>query len=146
MGNRSDRMIRIGAVCDITGESKSTTYRRIADDDDDFPPPYHFGAAARWSENEVRAWVARKMREQRGERPLTLLLDNLPEDVREAFGRLLDAWSSDDLAELERAWQEFRAAKLASIGEDAASEPVDVPSAAGPADAGAAAWLGRGRP
>lgn len=44
------------------GVSKRTIYNRMADAVDPFPQPSHIGAAVRWDEREVEAWVVRQKR------------------------------------------------------------------------------------
>lgn len=51
MNLKSYRMLKIAAVCDKTGCSKSKIYSLIKEDQ--FPHPVRIGGASRWIEHEV---------------------------------------------------------------------------------------------
>ena len=54
----TDRLVMLRVVEDIVGLKRTRIYKLIRESD--FPPPYKpGGAGSRWSEAEVRAWVAR---------------------------------------------------------------------------------------
>jgi prophage regulatory protein len=54
----TDRLVMLKVVEDIVGLKRTRIYKLIRETD--FPPPYKpGGAGSRWSEAEVRAWVAR---------------------------------------------------------------------------------------
>jgi len=55
----SDRLLRLPAVKDLTGLSRTAIYAAIARGD--FPRPIKLGRLSAWSESEVRSWIeARK--------------------------------------------------------------------------------------
>lgn len=63
--DRPDRILRLPAVADRTGLSRTTIYRKAAAGD--FPPPVKLGArASGWHESVVDAWIA--SREPAGDR------------------------------------------------------------------------------
>lgn len=54
------RAIRLNGVCDLTGASRSTIWRRVLDDPD-FPKPFKLSAGITvWDEGEVFSWIAAK--------------------------------------------------------------------------------------
>jgi prophage regulatory protein len=54
----TERLVMLKVVQDIVGLKRTRIYKLISETD--FPPPYKpGGAGSRWSEAEVRAWVAR---------------------------------------------------------------------------------------
>ena len=54
----TDRLVMLRVVEDIVGLKRTRIYKLIRESD--FPPPYKpGGAGSRWSEAEVRAWIAR---------------------------------------------------------------------------------------
>jgi predicted DNA-binding transcriptional regulator AlpA len=55
-----NRAIRLDRVCDLTGASRSTIWRRVLDDPD-FPKPFKLSAGITvWDEGEVFTWIAAK--------------------------------------------------------------------------------------
>lgn len=57
MSERTDRVLRLNAVLDRTGLTRSTLYRKIADGS--FPRQLRLSAnCAGWYESEVNAWIA----------------------------------------------------------------------------------------
>jgi prophage regulatory protein len=53
----TDRLVMLRVVEDIVGLKRTRIYKLIRESD--FPPPYKpGGVGSRWSEAEVRAWVA----------------------------------------------------------------------------------------
>ncbi len=54
------RAIRLDRVCDLTGVSRSTIWRRVLDDPD-FPKPFKLSAGITvWDEAEIIAWLVSK--------------------------------------------------------------------------------------
>ncbi len=54
------RAIRLDRVCDLTGASRSTIWRRVLDDPD-FPKPFKLSAGITvWDEGEVFHWLVTK--------------------------------------------------------------------------------------
>jgi predicted DNA-binding transcriptional regulator AlpA len=54
------RAIRLDRVCDLTGASRSTIWRRVLDDRD-FPKPFKLSAGITvWDEAEIIAWLVSK--------------------------------------------------------------------------------------
>ena len=52
----SDRLLRRQEVEELTGLSRSSIYRRMADGE--FPRPVRVGAlAVRWKESDITAWI-----------------------------------------------------------------------------------------
>ena len=52
----SDRLLRRTEVEELTGLSRSSIYRRMADGE--FPRPVRVGAlAVRWKESDITAWI-----------------------------------------------------------------------------------------
>jgi prophage regulatory protein len=51
-----DRLLRLADVVARCGVCRSTIYRMIKSAQ--FPPPRKAGAASRWRESDVQAWVA----------------------------------------------------------------------------------------
>jgi predicted DNA-binding transcriptional regulator AlpA len=54
------RAIRLNQVCDLTGASRSSVWRRVHDDPG-FPKPFKLSAGITvWDEGEVYGWLATK--------------------------------------------------------------------------------------
>jgi predicted DNA-binding transcriptional regulator AlpA len=54
----SRRILGISEVCHLTGRSRSTVRRYVADPDLNFPPPVRVGHRDRgWFSDEVAAWI-----------------------------------------------------------------------------------------
>ena len=52
------RILGISEVCRLTGRSRSTVRRYLADPDLNFPPPVRLGPRDRgWFSDEVAAWI-----------------------------------------------------------------------------------------
>ena len=66
------RAIRLDRVCDLTGASRSTIWRRVLDDPD-FPKPFKLSAGITvWDEGEVTAWlISRRTAARNNTRRLT---------------------------------------------------------------------------
>lgn len=59
----TDKLLKIQAVCEMTGLSPSTVSQRVADGR--FPPGVKVGArSTRWSEREVAEWIAERLAER----------------------------------------------------------------------------------
>ena len=53
----TDRLLKLTAVCEVTGLSRSMLYRMIAAEE--FPPPRKIGPkASRWLQSEIAGWMA----------------------------------------------------------------------------------------
>jgi predicted DNA-binding transcriptional regulator AlpA len=54
------RAIRLDRVCELTGASRSTIWRRVLDDPN-FPKPFKLSAGITvWDEGDVFSWIAAK--------------------------------------------------------------------------------------
>ncbi len=63
--NQAHRLLRMAAVIALTGLSKSSLYRMIAEGR--FPAPVRLSERARaWAESEVLAWIAERVAGPRG--------------------------------------------------------------------------------
>lgn len=59
-----DRLLRRTEVEQVVGLSRSTIYRLI--DEGQFPKPLRLGPnSVRWSENELQAWITKRLEESR---------------------------------------------------------------------------------
>jgi predicted DNA-binding transcriptional regulator AlpA len=59
------RAVRLPRVGDITGDSRSTTWRRVRDDPS-FPRPFKLSAGTTvWDEGEILDWIESKKAQQR---------------------------------------------------------------------------------
>lgn len=54
-----DTLLRISEVAKLTGLSKATIYRHVSSGA--FPAQIKIGGAARWSKNEIEAWIAQEL-------------------------------------------------------------------------------------
>jgi predicted DNA-binding transcriptional regulator AlpA len=58
------RAIRLPRVCDLTGASRATVWRKVKDDAT-FPKPFHLSTAITcWDEGEVLHWIESKKAER----------------------------------------------------------------------------------
>lgn len=62
--NMADKILRLPAVKDMTGLSRSTIYLRISDGK--FPKPVSLGSrAVGWVESEIHEWLSQRIAESR---------------------------------------------------------------------------------
>ena len=56
--NERIRIRRLPWVCETTGQSRASIYRRLKTEGDDFPKPRRLGPnSIGWLESEIRAWL-----------------------------------------------------------------------------------------
>lgn len=60
----SDRFLRLTAVMEMTGRSRTSTLDDVRAGK--FPQPVKLGGVTVWLESEVQAWMAERVRQARG--------------------------------------------------------------------------------